>query len=601
MQRRPGARRRLFGLDDDALFNQAVRQPFVLRRRVGGEGLVGLEDPGDLVARDRDARDLAWLHLRHEVAEAHGLVARLEPWWRTFHTRTPTTTSTIQNSRLFSVEFTRGLRPGHCQDYHGLRIGRDARSSSSANPGTQTTGPVHRPRAAGGGGSGAAPSHRQRRPGASFGRPIQAAASSRPDASSAPRGLVSSRSDRCAPSASARRASTAARSRVSHLGRNRPLGPRDHNHALEPAGRSDNRPRRRGRSGPLTKTPFGPIRSARTRPPTSTDETSPVTSSLRRSTSANPGCTAPASRRACSSTRRCSASGASARAVAVNHQSGRVSLHELSERRSRSANPATQPRRARFRRNGRAPLSRPSPSRRAALAARGGGSDSGHGDVSVGRVFDPAIAVAAQPLRSSSRPTSRSGRTNGPRAGWMPPSPRAPAPRNSLSSTVSAWSSRVCATATQSAPSATRARSNAAYRARRAASSGDTPRGLSMCDALDRRCQAELARECAAECLVLVRGSAAQLMIYVRQAGERHAELTLQLVQETDERHRVRAAGHGSDDSRSAGQQPKAPDGAGKTFPDRHVRTERTGVACGGAARWGLARAPPENGAGAGT
>ena len=66
---------------------------------------------------------------------------------------------------------------------------------------------------------------------------------------------------------------------------------------------------------------------------------------------------------------------------------------------------------------------------------------------------------------------------------------------------------------------------------------------LSTVDALDRRTAGRVrARVSRQNMLVLVRGSAAQLMIDVRQAGERHAELTLQLVQETYERHRVRAA-----------------------------------------------------------
>ena len=67
--------------------------------------------PGDFVAGDRDARDLARVDLLHELAEADGRIVRLEPGGE-FHTRTPTTTSTIQNSRLLSVEFTRVLRPG---------------------------------------------------------------------------------------------------------------------------------------------------------------------------------------------------------------------------------------------------------------------------------------------------------------------------------------------------------------------------------------------------------------------------------------------------------------------------------------------------------
>src|SRR5579864_7501688 len=52
---------------------------------------------------------------------------------------------------------------------------------------------------------------------------------------------------------------------------------------------------------------------------------------------------------------------------------------------------------------------------------------------------------------SIARGTSSSGRTRQPRRGWMPPAPRAPLPRSSRSSTVSAWSSAVCAVATLAA------------------------------------------------------------------------------------------------------------------------------------------------------
>ncbi len=62
-----------------------------------------------------------------------------------------------------------------------------------------------------------------------------------------------------------------------------------------------------------------------------------------------------------------------------------------------------------------------------------------------------------------------SGRTTRPRRGGIPESPRAPAPRSSLSSTVSAWSVRVWPVAIRAAPTRAASARSAAYRARRAA------------------------------------------------------------------------------------------------------------------------------------
>ncbi len=85
------------------------------------------------------------------------------------------------------------------------------------------------------------------------------------------------------------------------------------------------------------------------------------------------------------------------------------------------------------------------------------------GRVVVRRVGDRLEAPrddTAPALRS--RRTPSSGRTTGPRRAGIPASPLAALPRSRLRSTVSAWSSAVCATRTAVAPASARAASSAA-------------------------------------------------------------------------------------------------------------------------------------------
>ena len=86
--------------------------------------------------------DLAGSDLGHELAEADGLVAASGSCVEKFQTSTPTTTSTIQNSRLFSVEFTQGLQKRlEIQDYHGFVASLTRNGSPSACPATHTIRP----------------------------------------------------------------------------------------------------------------------------------------------------------------------------------------------------------------------------------------------------------------------------------------------------------------------------------------------------------------------------------------------------------------------------------------------------------------------------
>ena len=70
---------------------------------------------------------------------------------------------------------------------------------------------------------------------------------------------------------------------------------------------------------------------------------------------------------------------------------------------------------------------------------------------------------ASQSADVSRRRNSSSGRTMLPRRGAMPARPALAVPRNTLSKTVSAWSSAVCATSTAVASCSRRAASSAAY------------------------------------------------------------------------------------------------------------------------------------------
>ena len=79
-------------------------------------------------------------------------------------------------------------------------------------------------------------------------------------------------------------------------------------------------------------------------------------------------------------------------------------------------------------------------------------------------------------LRCCARPSPSSGRRTRPAAGAIPASDRAPEPRARPSSTVSAWSSRVCASSTTSAPS-----SAAASAGRRTGRCGRRPPGRPRC------------------------------------------------------------------------------------------------------------------------
>src|SRR6266852_2857811 len=86
-QRGQGALRRLRRGDGNAALDKPVGQPVVLARRVGPEAFfvgsaaffVGSVDPGNLVAGDRDLLHLVGVDVRHELAEGHGPLVRLEP------------------------------------------------------------------------------------------------------------------------------------------------------------------------------------------------------------------------------------------------------------------------------------------------------------------------------------------------------------------------------------------------------------------------------------------------------------------------------------------------------------------------------------------
>ena len=103
-------------VDRDALLVELVGEALVLRRRrtCGTCSLplpvVARQRAGDLVAGDRDRDDLARLRRARGSAEnGIGARSRAGSVVENFQIRTPTTTRTIQNSKLLRVEFNLGL------------------------------------------------------------------------------------------------------------------------------------------------------------------------------------------------------------------------------------------------------------------------------------------------------------------------------------------------------------------------------------------------------------------------------------------------------------------------------------------------------------
>ena len=113
--------------------------------------------------------DATWpdVDLLHELGERDHAVALVWKLAEKFQISTPTTTSTIQNSRLLSVEFKRFLPSASRLPRRACR--RVTRNSSSIPwPATHTIRSRRRRRAAPGRAPRAAPSDRRRSPAASF-------------------------------------------------------------------------------------------------------------------------------------------------------------------------------------------------------------------------------------------------------------------------------------------------------------------------------------------------------------------------------------------------------------------------------------------------
>src|SRR5690606_11485443 len=138
---RPRARGRLLRLHDPALLDQAVRKTFVLGRRVRPELLVVLQDPRDLVARDRDARHLSGLDLRHEGAEADGLIAPLEAGGEIPHEDPHHDEHHPEQQALQGRVHSGPPNGSKLKTTTDLVAGFTANSSASACPATQTIRP----------------------------------------------------------------------------------------------------------------------------------------------------------------------------------------------------------------------------------------------------------------------------------------------------------------------------------------------------------------------------------------------------------------------------------------------------------------------------
>ena len=123
---------------------------------------------------------------------------------------------------------------------------------------------------------------------------------------------------------------------------------------------------------------------------------------------------------------------------------------------------------ARARAPGRAPRAP-----RASAARRGGSRPGGTPGRRSSGSLSTSSPSAAQSAWVSARRNDSSGRTTRPCRGAMPASPDAAAPRSTLSSTVSAWSSAVWPTRTTSAPTVDRGPARAPRSGRR----GPEPRG----------------------------------------------------------------------------------------------------------------------------
>ena len=147
---------------------------------------------------------------------------------------------------------------------------------------------------------------------------------------------------------------------------------------------------------------------------------------------------------------------------------------------------------------------------------------------------------------SSRRVASSTGRTTGPRRAPCRQDQAGPGVRRN--STVSAWSSRVCATATRvaAAERSPRHRSAAAPRGRQLRSTPATLRGRRHIGIADKRRNLETRRELSAEGGIGVCVGAADVVVEMREAADHQLTARRQLPQQ-EQHDPVRSAGHGCD------------------------------------------------------
>src|SRR5581483_12027837 len=199
-------------------------------------------------------------------------------------------------------------------------------------------------------------------------------------------------------------------------------------------------------------------------PATSTARCSPRATARIRSTSVDDGGGGPSQRR---TARRARARGAAISVLVRSRSSSRAAARSSAARPSKKSESsrATAAWRARTARR-----SRRAPDSRAGITSRRSHTRRWTGSAFIGS-SSGASPRRAQMAARSARGAPSSGRATVPRRAGMPARPDNPAPRRTLSRTVSAWSSRVWPTSTAVAPSRTRARSSASYRASRARAS----------------------------------------------------------------------------------------------------------------------------------
>jgi len=126
-QRGPRRGGRFFRLDDDLLVEQAVDETFVLRRQCRPEFLLGQHLAGQLIAGDRDRRDLTRVHPVDELGEADigfvALKARREVPNQADQNEHghPENDALYCRVQHFLQALKRGALAPQGQDYHALR------------------------------------------------------------------------------------------------------------------------------------------------------------------------------------------------------------------------------------------------------------------------------------------------------------------------------------------------------------------------------------------------------------------------------------------------------------------------------------------------